>query len=128
MSRGEQLSVTAQTSIRSGPSEATEVIGTAHAGAKLRVKSSKAGWVQFVDPAAKKSGWISSAYLATAERETEALSLLRLARPIGLSLPRPPDPSSRRRPLTSSRQSRPRNSGRQHRLTQRCPQTRNLRR
>jgi uncharacterized protein YgiM (DUF1202 family) len=66
---GEQLSVTAQTSIRSGPSEAAEVIGTAHAGAKLRVKSSEAGWVQFVDPTA--SGWIASVYLAPAERETE---------------------------------------------------------
>jgi uncharacterized protein YgiM (DUF1202 family) len=68
---GEQLSVTAQTSIRSGPSETAEVIGTAHAGAKLRVKSSEKGWVQFVDPAAKKSGWIASAYLAPAEREPE---------------------------------------------------------
>lgn len=68
---GEQLRVTAQTSIRSGPTEAAEVIGTAHAGAKLRVKSSETGWVQFVDPAAKKSGWISLAYLAPAERENE---------------------------------------------------------
>jgi Bacterial SH3 domain len=68
---GEELRVTAQTSIRSGPSEAAEVIGTAHAGAKLRVKSIEAGWVQFVDPAAKKSGWIALAYLAPAERETE---------------------------------------------------------
>jgi hypothetical protein len=68
---GEQLRVIAQTSIRSGPTEAAEVIGTAHAGAKLRVKSSEIGWVQFVDPAAKKSGWISLAYLAPAERENE---------------------------------------------------------
>ena len=68
---GEQLRVTAQTSIRSGPTEAAEVIGTAHAGAKLRVKSSEAGWVQFIDPAAQKSGWLSLAYLAPAERENE---------------------------------------------------------
>jgi hypothetical protein len=68
---GDELRVTAQTSIRSGPSEAAEVIGTAHADAQLRVKSSEAGWVQFVDPAAKKSGWIASANLAPAERETE---------------------------------------------------------
>jgi hypothetical protein len=67
----ERLRVTAQTSIRSGPSDTAEVIGTAHAGAKLRVKSSEAGWVQFVDPAANQSGWISLAYLAPAERETE---------------------------------------------------------
>jgi len=69
---GEQLRVTAQTSIRSGPTEAAEVIGTAHAGAKLRVKSSEAGWVQFIDPAAQKSGWISLAYLAPAAREQES--------------------------------------------------------
>jgi uncharacterized protein YraI len=68
---GEQLSVTAQTSIRSGPSETAEVIGTAHAGAKLRVKSSETGWVQFEDPAGNKSGWISLAFLAPAERENE---------------------------------------------------------
>ena len=68
---GEHLRVTAQTSIRSGPTEAAEVIGTAHAGAKLRVKSSEAGWVQFIDPAAQKSGWISLAYLAPAERENQ---------------------------------------------------------
>jgi hypothetical protein len=36
------------------------------------VKSSEAGWVQFVDPAAKKSGWIALAYLAPAERETDS--------------------------------------------------------
>ena len=69
---GESLRVTAQTSIRSGPTEAAEVIGTAHAGAKLRVKSSEAGWVQFIDPAAQKSGWISLAYLAPAAREQES--------------------------------------------------------
>jgi hypothetical protein len=68
---GEQLKVTAQTSIRSGPSETAKVVGTAHAGAKLRVKSSETGWVEFVDPAAKKSGWISLAYLAPAERENQ---------------------------------------------------------
>jgi Bacterial SH3 domain len=72
---GEKLRVTAQTSIRSGPSETATVIGTAHAGAKLRVKSSETGWVQFIDPAAKKSGWISMAYLAPAERENEFESI-----------------------------------------------------
>jgi len=68
---GKKLRVTVQTSIRSGPSETATVIGTAHAGAKLRVKSSETGWVQFVDQAAQKSGWISLAFLAPAERENE---------------------------------------------------------
>ena len=87
---GEQLRVTAQTSIRSGPSEAAEVIGTAHAGAKLRVKSSEAGWVQFVDPAAKKSGWISGADLAPAE-ETEFQST-------ASAKPEQPEPTASARP------------------------------
>src|SRR4029079_18272847 len=33
------------------------------AGATLRVKSRDAGWVQFVDPVANETGWISMAYL-----------------------------------------------------------------
>ena len=117
---GEQLRVTAQTSIRSGPTEAAEVIGTAHAGAKLRVKSSEAGWVQFIDPAAQKSGWISLAYLAP------SLSLLHPPRPSSLSLPRLPGPSRRQRPLSSSRRSQLRKSDSYHRLTQSCPQIENL--
>jgi uncharacterized protein YgiM (DUF1202 family) len=59
----EQLSVTSETSIRSGPSDSAQLIGRAHAGATLRVKSRDAGWVQFVDPFANETGWISMAYL-----------------------------------------------------------------
>jgi hypothetical protein len=59
----EQLRVTSETSIRSGPSESAQLIGRAHAGATLRVKSHEAGWVQFVDPVANETGWISMAYL-----------------------------------------------------------------
>ena len=92
---GEQLSVTTQTSIRSGPSETAEVIGTAHAGAKLRVKSSEAGWVQFVDPAAKKSGWISLAYLAPAERENkfESTASVQAVQPQSTPSARPKQPA-----------------------------------
>jgi len=59
----EQLSVTSETSIRSGPSDSAQLFGRAHAGATLRVKSRDAGWVQFVDPVANETGWISMAYL-----------------------------------------------------------------
>ena len=120
---GEHLRVTAQTSIRSGPTEAAEVIGTAHAGAKLRVKSSEAGWVQFIDPAAQKSGWISLAYLAPAAREQESTTSAPAEQP---SLLRLPGPSSRQRPLSSSRRSQLRKSDSYHRLTQGCPQIENL--
>jgi len=67
LSQEQQLRVTSETSIRSGPSDSAHVIGRAHAGAELRVKSRDAGWVQFFDPAAKKSGWISLANLAPAD-------------------------------------------------------------
>jgi len=59
----EQLRVTSETSIRSGPSDSAQLIGRAHAGATLGVKSREAGWVQFVDPIANETGWISMAYL-----------------------------------------------------------------
>jgi hypothetical protein len=64
---GEQLSVTQETSIRSGPSASAQLIGRAHAGARLRIKSREAGWVQFVDPVANETGWISMAYLGPAD-------------------------------------------------------------
>src|SRR5215471_851271 len=59
----EQLRVTSETSIRSGPSDSAQLIGRAHAGATLGVKSRESGWVQFVDPVANETGWISIAYL-----------------------------------------------------------------
>ena len=64
---GEQLRVMRETSIRSEPSASAQLIGRAHAGATLRVKSREAGWVQFVDPVANETGWISMAYLAPAD-------------------------------------------------------------
>jgi Bacterial SH3 domain len=63
----EQLRVTSETSIRSGPSDSAQLIGRAHAGATLRVKSREPGWVQFVDPVANETGWISMAYLGPAD-------------------------------------------------------------
>src|SRR5215510_5373405 len=63
----EQLRVTSETSIRSGPSDSAQLIGRAHAGATLRVKSREAGWVEFVDPVANETGWVSMAYLGPAD-------------------------------------------------------------
>ena len=69
----EQLRVTSETSIRSGPSDSAQLIGRAHAGATLRVKSREPGWVQFVDPVANETGWISMAYLGPADAVENAL-------------------------------------------------------
>jgi hypothetical protein len=73
--RGQQMTVTSETSIRRGPSSSAELLGTAHSGAKLRVETSEAGWVEFLDPSANKSGWVSLADLAPAERKSDASAL-----------------------------------------------------
>jgi hypothetical protein len=74
---GQQLRVTSDTSIRNGPSSSAELLGTARMGAKLRVKSRDSGWVQFVDPSANQSGWISLADLGPADRVIEDQSIVR---------------------------------------------------
>jgi hypothetical protein len=68
----EQLRVTRETSIRSGPSDSSQLIGRAHRGATLRAKSREAGWVQFVDPIANETGWISMAYLQPSDAVGDA--------------------------------------------------------
>src|SRR5262245_57602296 len=50
---GDRLQTKLEASIRSGPSASAQVIGTAQAGAELKVQSRDAEWVQFVDPATK---------------------------------------------------------------------------
>jgi hypothetical protein len=45
---GDRLQVKSEASIRSGPSASAQVIGTAHAGAKLQVQSRDAEWVQLI--------------------------------------------------------------------------------
>ena len=68
---GDRLQVKSEASIRSGPSASAQVIGTAHAGAGLRVQSRDAEWVQFVDRATKPAGWISLAFLAPADESVD---------------------------------------------------------
>jgi Bacterial SH3 domain len=115
----EQLRVTSEASIRSGPSASAELIGRAHAGATLRVKSREAGWVQFVDPVANETGWISMAYLgpadavgntpsvvATRSQQPPKAAKLKTAKPIRktakLTIPKPmhskPPPAMRHLP------------------------------
>ena len=59
----ERLKVTSAASIRSGPSTSNDVIGTAQAGAQVQVVSRDSGWVQFIDPASGRGGWIYSGLL-----------------------------------------------------------------
>ena len=60
----ERVRVTTTTSIRTGPSSSSDIIGTAHPGAEAAVASRESDWVQIVDPIAGKTGWIHSASLA----------------------------------------------------------------
>ena len=62
----EVLTVTVRANIRNGPSTSSKKIGTARAGAELRVRARKGEWVQFVDPSAGNTGWIQSSLLAEA--------------------------------------------------------------
>ena len=78
---GEMLNVTSAASIRSGPSMSDEVIGTAHAGAQVKVISRDAGWVQFVDPASGRGGWIYSGLLAPFTPESAASVEMPSAKP-----------------------------------------------
>jgi uncharacterized protein YraI len=50
-------------SIRSGPSPSAKVIGTAAAGADLRVTAYQSGWVQFEDPSSGETGWVHSTFV-----------------------------------------------------------------
>ena len=59
----EELRGSSETNIRSGPAASAQLIGRAHVGATLRVKSREGGWVEFVDPVANETGWILMAYL-----------------------------------------------------------------
>jgi Bacterial SH3 domain len=68
---GDHLQVKSEASVRSGPSDSAQVIGTAHPGAKLQVHSRDAEWVQFVDPATKYTGWLSLAVLDPADDGVE---------------------------------------------------------
>lgn len=60
------LTVTVRANIRNGPSTSSKKIGTATAGAELRLKARKGEWVQFVDPSSGNTGWIQSSLLAEA--------------------------------------------------------------
>jgi hypothetical protein len=62
---GDQLlKLTSAVSIRNGPSASADIIGTAYAGAEVRVASRNSGWVQIVDPSSGRAGWIDSTVLS----------------------------------------------------------------
>jgi len=71
----ELVTVTAQASIREGPSPAAAILGVAQPGAEAQVISRQAEWRQVIDPRSKKIGWIEASFLtAQSEPATPALS------------------------------------------------------
>ncbi len=59
----ELVTVTAQASIREGPSPAAAILGVAQQGAEAQVISRQAEWLQVIDPRSKKIGWIEASFL-----------------------------------------------------------------
>ena len=71
----EQIRVTAPASIREGPSASAPIIGVAQPGAEAQVISREAEWVQLIDAASKRTGWIESSFLeSNSQPESKALS------------------------------------------------------
>jgi SH3-like domain-containing protein len=64
----EHVRVTLPANIHDGPSASTTLLGVAQAGATAQVVSRQEEWVQIIDPASKKTGWIQSSYLETHEQ------------------------------------------------------------
>jgi len=58
-------------SIRTGPSTANPIIGTASAGSIVQVKGTEAGWVEITDLSSGQEGWIYSEYLSSRRGESK---------------------------------------------------------
>jgi len=75
-STGDQLlRITSAVSIRNGPSASADVIGTAYAGAKVRVASRDSGWTEIVDPSSGRTGWIDSTVLSPPTSTVDTASI-----------------------------------------------------
>jgi Bacterial SH3 domain len=65
-SQRERVRVASAANIHSGPSASDALLGTAQVGAEAEVASRDADWVEIIDPASEKSGWIHSEHLLPA--------------------------------------------------------------
>ena len=71
----EHIRVTSPASIREGPSTSAPIIGVAQPGAEAQVISRRSEWVQIIDAASKKTGWVESSFLeSNSQPESQALS------------------------------------------------------
>src|SRR4029079_13952083 len=56
----EHIKITSPASIREGPSTSSAIIGVAKQGAEAQVVSRLSEWVEIIDAASKKTGWVQS--------------------------------------------------------------------
>ena len=71
----EHIKITSPASIREGPSTLTAIIGVAKQGAEAQVVSRQSEWVQIIDAASKKTGWVELSFLETnSQPGSQALS------------------------------------------------------
>jgi hypothetical protein len=68
----ERVKVASAANIRSAPSASAAIIGIAHVGAEADVAARDSEWVQIMDPALSKTGWIHSKSLVPATMGTPA--------------------------------------------------------
>jgi len=71
----EHIKITSPASIREGPSISSAIIGVAKQGAEAQVVSRQSEWVEIIDAASKKTGWVESSFLETnSQPGSQALS------------------------------------------------------
>jgi uncharacterized protein YraI len=96
---GEVLTVTADATIRVGPSTSAKKIGTATSGAELVVTAREPGWVQFFDSSSGNSGWIDSSLVAPAPTTVaQGLAASTEAENTTVEIPTPKPPKKRANP------------------------------
>ena len=76
------LRVTVDVTIRNGPSASAKKIGTATAGAELKVRAREKDWVQFVDPSSGNTGWIHVSLVDSTSPSEGAWPMPQLASPV----------------------------------------------
>jgi Bacterial SH3 domain len=65
------LKLTSPATIYNAPSASADIIGTAFAGARVRVETQNSGWVNIVDPDSGNEGWIHSTALSPLTQMSE---------------------------------------------------------
>ncbi len=73
--QAEHIKITSPASIREGPSTSTPIIGVARQGTEAQVVSRQSEWVQIIDAASKRTGWVESSFLeSNSQPGSQALS------------------------------------------------------